>query len=234
MKSSEPCSLISNFLNRIERIRHCVHVDIQFYIFFVWTPKTFFFRNHLISSYRFVLWGSDGKNRWAEVSSPPVCFYSKPAPHCTGESFRRVSLGTGWAFKRAFPAIVASEIPPTDGVLWKNGLPIVSAGNFYLLGGLTNDSIVVLLYRGRIVWSSTTCSIIYLFFPFCILFHSHSVALEFLVGMYFSLHCQSLSDKMAILPRNDSDVPQSRRRKYRVNASVGIYQTCQPCAECHV
>lgn len=148
-----------------------LHTVLQF---FEWTPKTFILQikprppisnyNCLMSSYPFVLWGSDGKNRWAEVSSPPVCFYSKPAPHCTGESFRRVSLGTGWAFKRAFPAIVASEIPPTDGVLWKNGLPIVSAGNFCLLGGLTNDSIVVLLYRGRIVWSSTTCSIIYLFF----------------------------------------------------------------------
>lgn len=46
---------------------------------------------HLISSYPFVLWGSDGKNRWAEVSRPPVCFYSKPAPHCTGESFSSVS-----------------------------------------------------------------------------------------------------------------------------------------------
>lgn len=146
MKSSEPCSLISKFLNTKDFYSSDKARPPPYPIIFTWFPP-------ICLCYEALMAKTDEQ----KSAAPPVCFYSKPAPHCTGESFRKVSLGTGWAFKRAFPAIVASEIPPTDEVLWKNGLPIVSAGNFCLLGGLTNDSIVVLLYRGRIVWSSTTC-----------------------------------------------------------------------------
>lgn len=99
-----------------------------------------------------------------QKSAQPLFVFISNLRHIVLVRVSAVSLGMGWAFKRPFPAIVASEIPPTDGELWKNGLHIVSAGNVCLLGGLTNDSIVVLLYWGRIVWFSTTCSFIYLFF----------------------------------------------------------------------